>query len=122
MSTVLRQLVDELRAGTLRVVDLTQPLGPDTPVIGLPPIFASSPGVTIDVISRYDDRGPAWYTAKSRPSTRSVPSDMFRGSKVQGAFWPTSWVKRMVSLCPTSRYSTLVSPFTTRERCSQRRW
>jgi hypothetical protein len=30
-------------------------------VIGLPPIFASSPGVTIDVISQYDDKGPAWY-------------------------------------------------------------
>ena len=61
MSALLMQLVDHLNAGTLRVVDLTQPLGPATPVIGLPPIFASSPGVTIDVISKYDDRGPAWY-------------------------------------------------------------
>ena len=43
------------------MVDLTQPLGPDTPVIGLPPMFAPSPGVSIDVISRYDDKGPAWY-------------------------------------------------------------
>jgi kynurenine formamidase len=34
----------------LKVVDLTQPLGPSTPVIDLPPIFAASPGVTIDVI------------------------------------------------------------------------
>ena len=51
----------QLNRGTLRVVDLTQPLGPATPVIGLPPIFAPSPGVTIDVISRYDDKGPAWY-------------------------------------------------------------
>jgi kynurenine formamidase len=24
-------------------------------------MFAPSPGVTIDVISRYDDKGPAWY-------------------------------------------------------------
>jgi hypothetical protein len=32
---VLRQLVDELARGSLRVVDLTQPLGPSTPVIGL---------------------------------------------------------------------------------------
>jgi kynurenine formamidase len=61
MSAILQQLVAELDAGRLRVVDLTQPLGPDTPVIGLPPIFAASPGVTIDVISKYDDRGPAWY-------------------------------------------------------------
>ena len=55
------QLVDQLRSGGLRVVDLTQPLGPATPVIGLPPLFASSPGVTIDLISKYDERGPAWY-------------------------------------------------------------
>jgi kynurenine formamidase len=40
---------------------LTQPLGPSTPVIGLPPMFAPSPGVTIDVMSKYDDKGPAWY-------------------------------------------------------------
>lgn len=61
MSTVLMQLVEELNRGTVRVVDLTQPLGPATPVIGLPPVFAASPGVTIDEISRYDSRGPAWY-------------------------------------------------------------
>ena len=59
--SVLSQLVTELNAGRIRVVDLTQPLGPDTAVIGLPPIFAPSPGVTIDVISRYDEKGPAWY-------------------------------------------------------------
>src|SRR5690349_10660414 len=59
--SILQQLVTELDAGRIRVVDLTQPLGPDTPVIGLPPQFASSPGVTIDVISRYDDKGPGWY-------------------------------------------------------------
>jgi len=59
--SILQQLVAELDAGRVRVVDLTQPLGPDTPVIGLPPIFASSPGVTTEVISRYDEKGPAWY-------------------------------------------------------------
>jgi len=57
----LAQLVEDLQSGRVVVVDLTQPLGPSTPVIGLPPIFAASPGVTIDVISKYDDRGPAWY-------------------------------------------------------------
>jgi kynurenine formamidase len=60
-STTLMQLVADLNAGRLEVVDLTQPLGPSTPVIGLPPIFAPSPGVTIKTISRYDEKGPAWY-------------------------------------------------------------
>lgn len=58
---LLAQLMEALARGALRVVDLTQPLGPATPVIGLPPIFAASPGVSIDVLSRYDDKGPAWY-------------------------------------------------------------
>lgn len=61
MPDVLSSLVAALADGQVTVVDLTQPLGPDTPVIGLPPRFASSPGVTIDTISRYDAAGPAWY-------------------------------------------------------------
>ena len=60
MST-LTQLVDELNAGSLKIVDLTQPLGPNTPVIGLPPMFGQSPGVTMEVISCFNDAGPAWY-------------------------------------------------------------
>ena len=61
MTPLLVQLTDALARGTVRVIDLTQPLGPTTPVIDLPPIFAASPGVTIEEISRYDERGPAWY-------------------------------------------------------------
>ena len=59
--SVLSALATALADGSVRVIDLTQPLGPDTPVIGLPDIFAPSPGVTMEVISRYDDRGPGWY-------------------------------------------------------------
>lgn len=59
--SVLPQLVDALETGSVKVVDLTQPLGPDTPVLGLPPPFANSPGVSFETISRYDENGPAWY-------------------------------------------------------------
>lgn len=59
--TTLTQLALELQSGKIRVVDLSQPLGPQTPVINLPPIFAASPGVTIETISQYDTKGPAWY-------------------------------------------------------------
>src|SRR5690349_22619033 len=59
--SLLSQLVDALDAGRVRVVDLTQPLGPDTPVIGLPPQFGASPGVTLEAISRFDEKGPGWY-------------------------------------------------------------
>lgn len=61
MTDVLTSFARQLADGTLRVVDLTQPLGPETPVIELPPQFASSPGVTMETLSRYDDAGPAWY-------------------------------------------------------------
>ena len=59
--SLLSQLVDALDSGRVRVVDLTQPLGPDTPVIGLPPQFGASPGVTMETISHFDAQGPAWY-------------------------------------------------------------
>lgn len=61
MSDTLAQLADELKTGRLKVVDLSQPLHPGTPVINLPAQFAASPGFSIEVISRYDDKGPAWY-------------------------------------------------------------
>lgn len=57
----LEQFAQDLASGKVAVVDLTQPLSPDTPVIGLPDVFAPSPGLSIEEISHYDDRGPAWY-------------------------------------------------------------
>ena len=46
----------------IRVVDLTQTLSPDFPQISLPPeIRASAAPFRIEEISRYDERGPAWY-------------------------------------------------------------
>lgn len=53
-------LLDELAAGAVQIVDLTQPLTETTPVIQLPPPFANTPGLTREAISRYDEPGPAW--------------------------------------------------------------
>lgn len=61
MSKVLMQLVEELNRGSLRVIDLTQPLSPDTPILPLPPQFNNTPKFRIWELSHYDDRGPAWY-------------------------------------------------------------
>lgn len=60
-ASVLAQLLRALDGGQLRVIDLTSPLDPETPVIELPPMFAGSPGLSVTEISRYDSRGPAWY-------------------------------------------------------------
>ena len=48
-------------AWTVDVVDLTVPLSERTPVIQLPPPLANTKGLTLEQVSRYDERGPAWY-------------------------------------------------------------
>jgi len=53
-------LIGGLAAGSVEIVDLTQPLTETTPVIKLPPPFANTPGLSREEISHYDDRGPAW--------------------------------------------------------------
>jgi kynurenine formamidase len=58
---ILESFADALAAGTVEVVDLTAPLSADTPVIQLPPEFAQTARFELEEISRYDERGPAWY-------------------------------------------------------------
>ena len=57
----LAQLVGGIVGGGIRVIDLTVPLEPSTPTIQLPPQFAPSKAFSLEEISHYDDRGPAWY-------------------------------------------------------------
>src|SRR5260221_1048563 len=57
----LIHLVGELAAGRIRLVDLTQTLSPDFPPIVLPPEMGQSWPFRMEEVSRYDDRGPAWY-------------------------------------------------------------
>jgi kynurenine formamidase len=61
MSNLLTQLVEEINQGSLHVIDLTQPLSPDTPILPLPSQFQNTPKFRIWELSHYDDRGPAWY-------------------------------------------------------------
>jgi kynurenine formamidase len=58
---VLADLMDALRTGRVEVVDLTAPLHSGTPVLELPPPFANTATFELTEISRYDERGPAWY-------------------------------------------------------------
>ena len=60
-SNLLSELAKNILTGGIKVVDLTRPLEPTTPVIQLPPEFAPSPPFSMEEISHYDDRGPAWY-------------------------------------------------------------
>ena len=58
---VLDQLVSAIRSSAIEVVDLTARLEAGTPVIQLPEPFANTVPFSLHEVSRYDDRGPAWY-------------------------------------------------------------
>jgi len=58
---VLGSLVDGLASGRIEIVDLTAPLHEDTPILMLPEPFGNTWRFEREEISRYDDRGPAWY-------------------------------------------------------------
>jgi kynurenine formamidase len=58
---VLTNLVDALAAGSVVAIDLTAPLSDETPLLELPPELGQTARFELEEISRYDDRGPAWY-------------------------------------------------------------
>lgn len=58
---LLSGLAGAVAAGGIRVVDITQELSPDTPVLVLPPPFNNCSPFKVEELSRYDERGVAWY-------------------------------------------------------------
>jgi kynurenine formamidase len=50
-----------IASGGIRVIDLTQTLTPEFPIIVLPPELGQCAPFRMEEISRYDARGPAWY-------------------------------------------------------------
>ncbi len=57
----LDSFIEGLADESIRVVDLTSPLHADTPLLMLPPEMGQTAPFELEEISRYDDRGPAWY-------------------------------------------------------------
>ena len=57
LSTLAAAIVD----GSVEVVDLTSPLHAGTPTLQLPPEMGQTAKFELDLISRYDENGPAWY-------------------------------------------------------------
>ncbi len=58
---VLADLGARLLAGEVEVVDLSGTLGPDTPLLKLPPELAKdTPKIEVHKISEYDENGPFW--------------------------------------------------------------
>jgi kynurenine formamidase len=60
-SQTLESFAAGIASGTIRTIDLTQTLSPETPTLVLPPEFGQCAGFSQEEISRYDERGVAWY-------------------------------------------------------------
>ena len=59
--SVLTDLAEAIRSATVDVIDLTAPLSSSTPILKLPEPFGNTVPFALHEISRYDERGPAWY-------------------------------------------------------------
>ena len=59
--SALQAFAGALSSGSIETVDLTHTLDPDFPVIVLPPEFGQCARFRVEEVSRYDERGPAWY-------------------------------------------------------------
>jgi kynurenine formamidase len=58
---LLADLVAAIASGAVEVVDLTAPLSAQTPILRLPDPLGQTARFGLSEISRYDERGPAWY-------------------------------------------------------------
>jgi kynurenine formamidase len=58
---LLSDLVAAIDGGSIQVLDLTAPLSAQTPILALPEPFGQTARFALTEISRYDERGPAWY-------------------------------------------------------------
>jgi kynurenine formamidase len=59
--SLLTHFAAALATGTIRVIDLTHTLTPEFPTIVMPPELGQCAPFRMEEISRYDERGPAWY-------------------------------------------------------------
>src|ERR1700750_1836888 len=91
-----------IAAGDMRVIDLTQTLAPDFPIIALPPEFGQCAPFRLEEISRYDERGPAWYwnnfsTGEHTGTHFDAPVHWVTGKDHSGNTTDTIAVERMIA-------------------------
>jgi kynurenine formamidase len=58
--TAVDALLAGLASGQVEIVDLTAPLSPETPILELPAPFANTIPLSLEVVSNFDEAGPAW--------------------------------------------------------------
>ena len=100
---LLGRLAETLMSGQVRIVDCTAVLGPDTPILRLPPDFArNTPRVEIHKISEYDADGPffAWNWLKLGEHSGThfdAPHHWISGKDFEDGFTDTLDVQRLVA-------------------------
>ena len=57
---VLANLIEGLTHGSIRVIDLTTPLTPETPALRLPAPLSNVIDLSLEEVAAYDERGPMW--------------------------------------------------------------
>jgi isatin hydrolase len=101
--SVLSGLGSQILSGDVEVVDCTGVLGPDTPIIQLPPDFAkATPKVEIHKISEYDADGPFfawnWMVLGEHSGTHfDAPHHWITGKDYDDGFTDTLNVQRLVA-------------------------
>ena len=58
--TAIDTLLAALASGAAKVLDLTAPLSPTTPILQLPAPFANTIALSLEKVSDFDDAGPFW--------------------------------------------------------------
>ncbi len=91
-----------IQTGRIRVIDLTQTLNPQTPVIALPPEFVQTPAFEMSELSRYDERGPAWYwnifaCGEHTGTHFDAPVHWVTGKDLPDGYTDTISVQRMIA-------------------------
>jgi kynurenine formamidase len=59
--SLVTQLINGIASGHIDLVDLTAPLTDKTPVLALPEPLKNTQSFQLELISRFDEHGPAWY-------------------------------------------------------------
>jgi kynurenine formamidase len=102
-ASLLGNLGEMLLSGKVEVVDCTGVLGPDTPILQLPPDFAkNTPKVEIHKISEYDEDGPFfawnWMVLGEHTGTHfDAPHHWITGRDYEDGYTDTLAVQRLVA-------------------------
>lgn len=102
-TSVLAQMAGMLASGGIEVVDCSGTLGPDTPIIRLPPELAKdTPRIEVHRISEYDQDGPFWAWNWLKLGEHSgthfdAPHHWITGKDYPDGFTDTLSVQRLVA-------------------------